>query len=275
MSRATGRFTVLHLSDVHATESGELYGAVDGLARLRSVSDYATEAGITPEVVLITGDLVQRENPGAYAAFELACRRLEHELGAPVLTVLGNHDDPVAARTLTGHETSHFGVTFIEDFRIVRLDSHTGSLGGEQLAWLADTIRAPYGRGTIIAIHHAPLDSPLPALRKQGLRDADELLRVLRGSDVRALLAGHFHHPLSATADDIPVFVGPSLAYHQVMDADPNSVAGHDSPMFSLVRLTSHEVSVATVSLCEPQPLFRKPLTSAASASASAALTER
>ena len=271
MSRETGRFTVLHLSDVHATESGELYGAVDGLARLCSVGEYAVEAGITPEVVIITGDLVQRDNPRAYIAFEAARRRLELQLGAPVLTVLGNHDDPVAARTLSGHEHRHFDVSYIEDFRIIRLDSHTGSLGQRQLAWLAETIRTPHGRGTIVAIHHAPLDSPLPALRKQGLRDADDLLRVLRGSDVRAVLAGHFHHPLSATADGIPVFVGPSLAYHQVMDADPDSVAGHDSPMFSLVRLTAHDVSVATVSLCEPQPLFRKPLTPAASAPAARA----
>lgn len=263
MSRATGRFTILHLSDVHATESGLLYGAVDGIARLERVGDYARATGITPEVVVITGDLVERGNPGAYAAVADACRRLGTRLSAPVLTVLGNHDDPVAARALPGHESGHVSAERVDGVRVIRLDSHRGELDAAQLEWLTDELAIPAERGTVVALHHAPIGSPLPTLRSQGLSNADALLAVLEGSDVRAILAGHFHHGLSAQLRGIPVFVGPSLAYHQVMDAGPDAVAGHDSPMFSLVQLSDDGVVASTVALHAPRPIFTRTLTHA------------
>ncbi|RGE20303.1 metallophosphoesterase [Leucobacter sp. wl10] len=262
MSSATGRFTVLHVSDVHATEEGLLYGTVDGVGRLERVGDYARSVGMTPEAVVITGDLIQRGHPGAYASVARACARLEEIVGAPVFTVLGNHDEPAAAASLPGHHHRHYGVEHVEGHRILRLDSSAGSLGPAQLAWLAETLREPYGAGSIIALHHPPVESPLPSLSKQGLADAHELLTVLERSDTRAILAGHFHHPLAASLGGIPVFVGPSLAYHQVMDAGPDTVAGHDAPMFSLVQLTAPGVSAAAIDLRPPQPIFALPITS-------------
>ncbi|UOQ60096.1 metallophosphoesterase [Leucobacter rhizosphaerae] len=264
MSRDTGRFTVLHLSDVHATDSGLLYDAVDGVGRIERVGDYASAAGITPEAVVITGDLIERGHTGAYAAVGAACRRLEERLGVPVLTVLGNHDDPIAARTLPSHASGHFGAHHVDGTRVIRLDSHRRTVDAAQLEWLADELAIPAQAGTIVALHHAPIASPLPTLRRQGLANADALLDVLAGTDVRAILAGHYHHSLSASVQGIPVFVGPSLAYHQVMDAGPDAVAGHDSPMFSLVQFTSAGVSASTIALHSPEPLFTQPISSTA-----------
>ncbi|GAA2185446.1 phosphodiesterase [Leucobacter alluvii] len=264
MSRRTGRFTVLHVSDLHATESGLLYDAVDGLGRLERVGDYALATGITPEAVVITGDLIERGNAGAYAAVARACDRLQDRLAAPVLTVLGNHDDPIAAHALPGHARAHIGAHLVDGVRVVRLDSRTGRIDADQLEWLASELAAPAERGTVVALHHAPLGSPLPALRRQGLRNAEELLHVLDGSDVRAILAGHFHHGLTASMHGIPIFVGPSLAYHQVMNAGPDAVAGHDSPMFSLVQFTSEGVSASTIALHSPEPLFTQSITRSA-----------
>ena len=258
MSAATGRFSVLHVSDVHATEAGLLYGAVDGLGRLAQLAEYAAAVGMTPEAVVVTGDLAQRGNPGAYPELARAFAALERAVGAPVVTVLGNHDDPAAAAALPRHRVRHSGVERIGEYRFVRLDSSSGSLGAEQLAWLREALEEPHGAGTVIALHHPPVDSPLPALRKQGLRDADALMAALAGTDARAILAGHFHHSLSASRDGIPIFVGPSLAYHQVMDAGPDAVAGHDSPMFSLVQFTSVGVTASAIPLHSPQPLFTR-----------------
>ncbi|HJB62600.1 MAG TPA: phosphoesterase, partial [Candidatus Microbacterium pullistercoris] len=129
-------------------------------------------------------------------------------------------------------------------------------LGEEQIAWVRRALREPYGSGTVVALHHPPVASPMPTLARAGLRDADALLDALDGSDVRAVLAGHFHHPMSATLRGIPVSVGPSLAYHQVMDAGPDRVSGHDSAMFSLVHLLAGGVAATSVSLRSPDPLF-------------------
>ena len=261
MSRQTGRLTILHLSDVHVTDGELLYGAVDGLDRLRCVAAYAREAGITPEAVVVTGDLVQRGNALAYPALSDGLRRLERDLDAPVLTVIGNHDDPEHARILDGHEHGHRRTVTVGGLRIVLLDSSTGELGRDQLAWLRAELATAAPDGTVVALHHPPLGSPLPTLAKAGLRDADLLLATLAGTDVRAVLAGHFHHPLTATLRGVFVSVGPSLAYHQVMNAGPDRFGGHDLAMFSLLHLRSDGVSATNVSLHSPAPLFISSLT--------------
>lgn len=260
MSRETGRLTVLHISDVHATDGALLYDTVDGTQRLRSVGEYVQQAGVTPEAIVVTGDLVQRGNPGAYPAVRDAFRRLEDAVGVPVLTIVGNHDDTTAARILPGHENGHTRTVIVDGLRFVLLDSSTGELGAAQREWLADELARPHGDGTVVAVHHAPLGSPLPTLAKAGLRDADAFLDVIEGTDVRAVLAGHFHHPLAATVRGIPVFVGPSLAYHQVMDAGPDQVSGHDWAMFSLVHLLRTGVTATSVSLDSPDLLFTAPV---------------
>ncbi|ALJ22122.1 metallophosphoesterase family protein [Microbacterium sp. No. 7] len=307
MSRATGRLTILHVSDVHATDGELLYGAVDGFARLRAVSEYVAHAGITPEAIVVTGDLAQRGHPGVYPRLAAALAALERETGVPVLTVIGNHDDPAAACTLPGHAPDapappadthaaparaghapappvpspgipvdrmpgnpHARIVRVDGLRIALLDSSSGELGGAQRAWLADRLREPHGDGTIVALHHPPLGSPLPTLAKAGLRDADALLDIARNADVRAILAGHFHHPLSAVLHGVPVFVGPSLAYHQVMDAGPDRVSGHDHAMFSLVHLVPHGVTATSVGLEHPAPLFTSPAPSLSATSPSA-----
>ncbi|MWV58754.1 metallophosphoesterase [Rathayibacter sp. VKM Ac-2754] len=256
MSTATGRTTLVHLSDVHATDGELLYGAVDGLERLERVGAYVVDAGITPEAIVITGDLVQRGHRGAYPALARALVRLQDAVGVPVLTTLGNHDDPEAARVLPGHGSGHDRVVELGGLRLVLLDSHDGALGPSRLAWLADSLATPAPLGSVVALHHPPLPSPLPTLAQQGLRDAEALLDVLAGTDVRVLLAGHFHHPLGAVVRSIPVSVGPSLAYHQVMNAGPDRVSGHDSAMFSLVQLGDDSVTGTTMSLRSPEPLF-------------------
>lgn len=256
MSRATGRLTILHVSDVHVTRTGRLYGRVDGAARLSAVADYVRQAAITPEAVVVTGDLVERGNGDAYGVVQDGLDELECAAGVPVLTVLGNHDDRVSARVLRGHEHGHTRVVTIDDLRFLLLDSSRGELGADQLAWVRDALREPYGSGTVVALHHPPLGSPMPSLARAGLRDAPALLDALQGSDARAVLAGHFHHAMSATLGGIAVSVGPSLAYHQVMDAGPDRVSGHDSAMFSLVHLVPGGVVSTSVSLESPNPLF-------------------
>jgi Icc protein len=242
MSLENGTFTILHVSDVHATNGDLLYGSVNGIARLDQVGEYAVSAGITPEAIVVTGDLVQRGYGEAYPAVADALRRLESRLNAPVLSVLGNHDVPALAHCLPGHNARHYDVVHVGPLRIVLLDSSTGALDREQLDWLAQTVAEPYGMGTTIAVHHAPVPSPLPTLKKIG--------------DVRLMLAGHYHHPMNADFRGVTVSVGPSLAYHQVMDAGPSTVSGHDLAMFSLVQITADRVTTAPVSLGVHAPLF-------------------
>ncbi|WP_130176304.1 metallophosphoesterase [Cryobacterium sp. SO1] len=263
--RERSKFTILHLSDVHATTGELLYGQVDGLARLRQVGEYVVAAGVTPEAVVVTGDLVQRGHSAAYENVDRALRDLGERVGAPVFTVLGNHDSPRHAAGLTGHMQGHYRATTVGDLRLVLLDSSSGSLDPDQLVWLRGVLAVPFGMGTVVALHHAPIPSPLPTLSKIGLRDPRLLAHALRDSDTRLILAGHYHHPMNGLFHGLPVAVGPSLAYHQVMNAGPATVSGHDFAMFSLVQVTADQISTAPVSLQAGHPLFSTtvpPLTS-------------
>lgn len=265
MSAASGRRTILHLSDVHATHAGLLYGTVDGIARLDQVGRYAIEAGVTPEAIVVTGDLIERGHVDAYPALGAAFDRLSATLSAPVLAVAGNHDTAAAAALLGGAGTalapgslSADRIVHVGDVRFALLDSADASLHPQQLDRLRAALAEPFGIGTVVALHHPPLPSPLPSLAKQSLANGDALMELLAGTDARLVLAGHFHHPMWASQHGIPISVGPSLVYQQVMDALPGTVAGDGEAMFSLVHLTEATASASSVRLTSPAPLFTK-----------------
>lgn len=253
--------TLLHLSDIHATESGLLYNAADGLCRMRAAGEYAKSHGITADAIVITGDLIQRGNPGAYERVEIACQELEALLQIPVITVFGNHDIPAAATDLTGSRQQPYRVETVAGYRIIKLDSHTRSLGPEQRSWLAEVLAEAPSVPTVIALHHAPIGSPLPVLRTQELIDSAELMHTLRGHNVRGILAGHFHHTLTAHHAGIPIFVAPALAYHQDMTTAPGTVAGHDSPWFGLAEFTDDAVRYTPIELAPGATIFTQPVT--------------
>lgn len=280
-SAGAHRTTVLHLSDVHATAGAQLYGTIDGITRMLAASDYARNTGVAPDAIVISGDLIERGNEAAYPALRDALLGLEDSWGVPVLTVLGNHDSRVPARILPGHETPEGWqadaavprAVRIGEWRFLLLDSSAGSLGPEQLAWLEAELAGPAGRGgaaapasasasgpapagTVVVMHHPPLGSPLPMLARAGLRDAADFLDIVEGTDVRTILSGHFHHPLAATTRGVHVSVGPALAYHQVMNAEPGTVSGFDRSMYSLVHLGADAVSASSVGVEHPAPLF-------------------
>lgn len=260
MSAENGRLTIVHVSDVHATHEQPLFDRIDPVARVDALARYLVAAHVTPEAIVVTGDIAHRGHAAAYPRIAAALERLGEALDAPVLTALGNHDDPQAATALPGHAEGHESVTDVHGLRIVVLDSSTGALGHAQLERLASTLAEPAPLGTVLALHHPPVPSPLPTLSRQGLADADALLEVVSGTDVRAVLAGHFHHPLVAHARGVVVSVAPALSYHQVMSAGPERVAGHDTPMLSLVHVTSDGVSTAAIGLVEPEPIFSQPV---------------
>src|SRR4029079_5981510 len=103
--------------------------------------------------------------------------------------------------------------------RIVSLDTsvpgyHHGEISDAQLAWLADVLATPAPHGTLLALHHPPI--PVPMLRAAEiieLIDQHSLAAVLAGTDVRAILGGHFHFSSHATFAGIPVSVASASCY--------------------------------------------------------------
>lgn len=244
---------ILHVSDVHATSRGDLYRRVDGTDRLRQVTAAVADRPVRPDVVVLTGDLCQAGDSAAYPALADAVADLQARLGCPVLAVPGNHDrlELFAAAFGSVRELT------VRGFRLVGLDTSSGRLSHDELDRLKDILAQPAPRGTVLAMHHPPIAAAAAALVGRELADPERLAEVIAGSDVRMILAGHFHHPMSGVFGEIPVWVGGSLAYLQHTGVDADTVVGLDAPSFSVVRLDDHGVSCVPVPLAEPDVLFR------------------
>lgn len=87
------------------------------------------------------------------------------------------------------------------------------ALGAEQLEWLAETLAADRCTPTIVAMHHPPFLTGMPALDEIGLPDADRraLAAVLdRAPNLARLVAGHVHLAAFGTLGRHEVMTCPS-----------------------------------------------------------------
>lgn len=87
----------------------------------------------------------------------------------------------------------------------------------------------PAPHGTILALHHPPIPSVLDLAATVELRDQARLGRVLEGSDVRAILAGHLHYSTNATFVGIPVSVASATCYTQDLTVEVGGTRGRDA----------------------------------------------
>lgn len=226
---------ILHLSDTHlfADPDARHYDRIDTDAALARVLERLSHLeGV--DLVLHTGDASEDGTPASYGRLHEHLDPFARSLGAELAVAMGNHDVPDSYATIAG-EGDH-GDSWQDrmselpgGWRLVVLDSSVpgagyGRLDPEQLEWLAGILAEPAPRGTVLAIHHPPLTAATPLLRALDLIGADELAGVLAGTDVRLVLAGHYHHPMTGAVAGIPVHVAPGIT--NVMD--PLAPAGHE-----------------------------------------------
>ncbi|MGV9743405.1 tyrosine-protein phosphatase [Rhodococcus zopfii] len=245
--------TVLHLSDVHASDRQDPFVGVDGAGRVRAAVDRASASRLRPDIVVVTGDLAHHRATATYPGLVEIFDEIRNRLGCPVLAVPGNHDDPVAFASAFGTHP----VEYVRGFRVLGVDTSSGALPRDELARLSHELATPAPNGTVLVMHHPPVPSPAATLAGRELVRSDELAAVLHGSDVSAILAGHFHHPMSGVFTGIPVWVGSSLAYLQDVGTPGDSVVAFDDPAYSLVRCSRAGVRALPIALRTPEVLFR------------------
>src|SRR5699024_9925760 len=161
--------------------------------------------------VILSGDIGQRnhyvhDDAAAYLG------HFQEQLGMPFIAVGGNHDpiDAVGrafnpAKIASGPELCDT-VHDVQGLRVIGLDSHGvgrhfSHLTEEQRDWLGEVLEQPAEHGTLLVTHHPPIPSTTVSQRGSGLADADKLYEVIKDSDVRAILSGHYHYQLAAHWD--------------------------------------------------------------------------
>lgn len=259
---------LLHLSDTHLRGPGpRLFDSVDGEASLTAALDAIETSGIAPDAIVFTGDLVDLGEAAAYDAIRALVEPFAERLGARLLWVMGNHDDRGAFREHLLDETPaeptapYDRVDELDGLRIVTLDTsvpghHHGELSAAQLEWLRDVLATPAPLGTVLAMHHPPVPSVLPLAASVELRDQNRLADVLRGTDVRAIIAGHLHYSTFATFAGIPVSVASSTCYAQDLTVPVGGSRPQDGAQaYNLVHVYDDTVVHSVVPIDVPRPL--------------------
>lgn len=228
-------FLAAQLSDLHVRRRGRLCsGRVDTCAALERAIEAVMRVEPRPDVVLLTGDLVDAGDDDAEYA-EL--RDILSTLGTPWYLIPGNHDGRAALRRAFPdrpelHREAEFIQYALDDYpiRLLFLDtldpgSGEGLLDGARLAWLEAELRRAPERDTAIVMHHPPFKTGIRFMDGIACRGTDEFARIVRAHGrVHRIMCGHLHRAVTATFAGTAACSAPSTAHQIRLDLRP-----HDS----------------------------------------------
>jgi 3',5'-cyclic-AMP phosphodiesterase len=261
--------TLVQISDTHLRAGGEHLHGIDTQANLVRVLDSIRAAEARIGAIVLSGDLADDGSAAVYRRLRALVEPVAAELGARVLYVMGNHDERTAFGVeLLGippgaldPEAPHDQVTDVAGLRVIALDTttpgrHDGRLEPAQLRWLADELRTPAARGTVLVVHHPPIPSPFATAEMMRPREIEPLVRVLAGTDVRLILCGHNHVTRAATLGGIPVWAGPAVAFRVDPMPPPGRFRGFASVGYTRVDLLGSAIVTTAVEVAAAAPVL-------------------
>lgn len=252
------RRVIAHVSDTHVLHGGApLGGVADTVTALERAAIQLARLGHRLDAIVVTGDVADLGEPDAYRLVRGALEPLVEATGARLVWVMGNHDERPAFRTELldeppSDEPVHH-LAMIGGLRVIALDTsvvgyHHGAVDEAALAWLEAVLAEPAPEGTILAMHHAPIATPVALMDVLELRAQSELADVVRGRDVRLILGGHLHYPTNGSFAGIPVSVAGATAYTIDASAPSHELVGVDGGRsFTLVHLFDDDVVTSVV----------------------------
>lgn len=253
------------LSDPHITAPGtRLYNRVDTARHLADAVAAVVALNPLPDVVMLTGDLVDRGSAEEYAHLR--------EIMQPIVAanirwfaLPGNHDQREAMQLAFADQAwmpqaPSFIQYVIEDLpvRLIALDTWVekkpyGRLCEARLAWLEQTLAAGKDRPTIVCLHHPPFRSFIEGMDNMGLREPEALAAIIaRHPQVERVLCGHLHRPIQTRFAGTLAQTAPSTAHQLTLSLAPNAKESYimEPPGFLLHRWTpetgvvTHQVTV-------------------------------
>src|SRR5262245_26916995 len=223
---------IAQISDMHIRPPGKLLmRRVDTARFLAAAVAAVNRLDPAPDLVLMTGDLVEAGQPAEYA--HLAA--LIAPLRAPVFFIPGNHDarEPLRHGFPTHRYLPREGFLqyALEDWpvRVVALDTLIPGQGGgelcaERLGWLERTLAAETERPTFVMLHHPPFRTGIPHMDDYGLANAEGFAAVIvRHPNVERIAAGHLHRAMQARFAGTVATTCPSSAHQIALDFMPGT----------------------------------------------------
>jgi 3',5'-cyclic AMP phosphodiesterase CpdA len=206
----------IHVGPGDRGSAEALVAAVRALGAVRPV----------PDALLLSGDLTDQGTDAEY-------RRVV-ELLAPLTmprhVLAGNHDDPEGLRTHLGApgqpgEPVQYALR-LGGIRLVACDTTVpelveGAYGADRLGWLERRLAEDTATPTIVAMHHPPILSGVPAMDALGLPEADRAAiaaLLARTPQVERVVTGHVHRAITGACGGRPVFICPSSHLQLALD---------------------------------------------------------
>lgn len=233
---AQSTFLIAQISDLHLKANGKLsYGVVDTLAALRRAVSHLNASQPRPDIVVISGDLVDFGQPDEYAVLRPELERL----AMPYYLVPGNHDDRahlLAAFADHGYLRASLEAPLdwvVDDYplRLIGLDSttpgrHGGQLEDRQLRWLDAQLAKRPQAPTVLILHHPPFISGIGHMDREPLLNAAALQAVIAAHpQVERLLCGHLHRSMQRRFGGSLCCVCPGTSHQIVLDLQADAPA--------------------------------------------------
>jgi len=266
---------IAQISDLHIKPPGaKAYGVVDTARALSRCIDHLNLMSPPPDIVVISGDLVDTGSEAEYQHLE----QLFAPLKSAVAVIPGNHDVRAHLRRLfpaqpyARQEGALDFALAVADLDLILLDSSVpgrphGWLGTDTLAWLDETLGAAPERPAVLFLHHPPFRSGISHMDRQILLNADTLGTIVaRHPRTRLVAAGHIHRAASTIFAGTPATICPALNHAVDLDLTAARVPSFtvEPPAFHLHlwmpddrfgHLISHVVPVGRFE--GPYPFFR------------------
>ena len=264
----SAQFSLLHVSDTHLLGAGKkLYTVIDAEERLVELLHRVRTSEHDVRAVVFTGDLADLGEPDAYLRLRDAVEPVVQQMGASLIWVMGNHDEraPFSEVLLrqSGSTEPLDAVYDIDGLRLIVLDSsvpgyHHGELRPGQLEWLRDLLATPAPLGSLVALHHPPIPTPVDIMGVLELQDQHALWDVVAGSDVRGILGGHLHYSTHTSYRGVPVSVAAALCYNlDLVATEGTALRGvHSAHTGSLVSIYPDQVVFSELPAQELDEVF-------------------
>jgi 3',5'-cyclic-AMP phosphodiesterase len=198
---------IAQITDLHIMPRGQLLqGRVDTVRYLEQAVAKLLALKPLPDVVLISGDLVENGRANEYGLL----REIIAPLRMPVYVIPGNHDDrEVLREAFADHAylpSQGFLQYAIDDFpiRLIALDTvipmrTEGELCRERLQWLETALARADKKPTLIFMHHPPFVTGIPHMDNYGLVNPSPFAAIVeKHSQVQRIVCGHVHRAIQA-----------------------------------------------------------------------------
>jgi 3',5'-cyclic AMP phosphodiesterase CpdA len=220
--KSLGKPLFVQISDTHIGFNKEANPDVAGT--LTHTIDIVNRMSVQPALIIHTGDITHLSKP---AEFDLAQQLFTRLRTAEMHTVPGEHDTTDAtvteyfnrfgkASNNKGYYSfDHSGVHFIALINVLQFKpGGLGTLGAEQLDWVAQDLKHRSASTPIVVFAHMPLWTIYEPWG-WGTGDADQLMNQLRRFGSVTVLNGHIHQIVQKVEGNMTFHTARSTSYPQ------------------------------------------------------------